>query len=306
MAKPIYCGTSSWGDRSGGKYSPIDETIIKEGVVEAIVSPELFAKVRAKLGTISGRRYQRRQEYPLRGLIFCGHCGEPMQGAFNRYKKRDGKRSYQYHQYLCAQYRWGPHLRTANCGHFAVDADRVLRWLVRALQEVFLGPGRDTLVQEIERQLRVTVKTTDSNAGRLQKRLKDLDKQIDRLRRAIAQIDDTGLVEQLRQSKAERERIAAELAQAGQFSTPRDIHREAQRIADRTWELGERLGDADPATLRELLQRTVSRITCRWDTTTTKSGRTRCPLAEGRVELRDHPLFCCLSRGVAHAEAWER
>jgi hypothetical protein len=120
--------------------------------------------------------------------------------------------------------------------------------------------------------------------------------------RAVARIDDDGLVEELRQAKAERERVEAEASQAGQVV---DARAEAVRLADTVWQLGERLGSADPAVLREVFGQLVSRITCRWDTAT-KSGRTWATLAEGRVELRDNPYLRALSGGGDYAPAWQR
>jgi len=155
---------------------------------------------------------------------------------------------------------------------------------------------------QFECLLRATAKGAQNGPKRLLRRLRDLeDQEISRVRRAIRRIDDDRLVEEFR--KAERERVAQDLAQTGQFTTPEDIRREAERRAALLREVGERFGDADPATLRELLQSAVSRIVCRWKRTKTGTGRTRHQLAEGRVELRNHEMFRRLWGGVAHAEA---
>ena len=77
------------------------------------------------------------------------------------------------------------------------------------------------------------------------------------------------------------------LAQAGKYATPADARAEAERLADSVWQLAEGLDDADPAVLRELLGQLVARITCRWDTSPMKGGRTRAVFAEGRLQLRD-------------------
>ncbi len=66
-------------------------------------------------------------------------------------------------------------------------------------------------------------------------------------------------------------------------------------------ELAERLKSSDPAVLREILRQTVSRITCRWERKETKTGKPRCVLSGGKVELRGHGLFSCLTGTGAHA-----
>jgi hypothetical protein len=82
----------------------------------------------------------------ITGLIYYAHCGQPMYGGAVGTKNHNGQRIYRYAQYCCATYGLGSP-RNTTCGHFTVDAQRVLAWLVQALQEEFLGPGRDTLVQ---------------------------------------------------------------------------------------------------------------------------------------------------------------
>jgi hypothetical protein len=149
--------------------------------------------------------------------------------------------------------------------------------------------------------LRAAANNADEAPGRLSGRLADLDKKIDRLRRAIAQVDDEGLIEQLRHAKQEREQVAGELAQAGRFTTPADVEAEAERVVAKVWGLADALADANPATLRELLAELVYRIDCRFDKIRTPGDRTRCPLIEGWVELRDFPGFG-LSGGVRYQQ----
>ena len=59
--------------------------------------------------------------------------------------------------------------RNTTCGHHIIDAERVLGWLVQALQETFVGPGRDALVREIKAQLAGETKTSGATQGRLVK-----------------------------------------------------------------------------------------------------------------------------------------
>ena len=176
------------------------------------------------------------------------------------------------------------------CGRNPIDAQRVLGWLVHKLQEVYLGPGRDALVQEIKRQLKAEPKANSGDVERLQKRAADLEREVSRLVKAIRTIDAAELVEELALVQAERERVKAELAQAGRLTDPVDLDAEAERIADGLWEIGEHLNDSDPAVLREVLRQFVSRITCRWETSKGKS-RSRSRLVGGTVELRAQTPF---------------
>jgi hypothetical protein len=286
-----------WGDVHRGKYAPVTESVTLDGAYEPIVSPKLWARVQERLAKIGRKRYARRADFPLRGLLVCQHCGRLMHGYTVR---RDGR---VYQRYACSQYRGDRHLAEGGCGHFTVPADLVLKWLTRALQELLLGPARSEVIDALERHFDAPTKAAPETARTHEKRLGELDRRINRLRRAVARIDDDGLVEELRQAKADRARVEAEAAEIGQVT---DARAQAARLVDQAWALGEKLGTADPAILREVFGQLVSRITCQWDTTTTPSGRTRAKLVEGRVELRDNPLLRSLSRGVAYAEAWER
>jgi len=193
---------------------------------------------------------------------------------------------------VCATYAgYGRDCRhNTTCGRNAIDANRILAWIVHKLQEVFLGPGRGVLVEEIKRQLSAEVKTTTTDAARLEKRAADLDRQVSRLVKAIRTTDAAELVEELTITQAERNRVKAELAQASRFTDPMDLDTEAERIADSLWNMGERLDDSDPAVLREVLRQFVSRVTCRWEPY--QAGKyIRSRLVGGTVELREQSLF---------------
>ena len=191
---------------------------------------------------------------------------------------------------------------TRRCGRHPIDAERVLGWLIHKLQEVFLGPGRDALVQEIKKQLQGETKANSGDVERLQKRAADLEREVSRLVKAIRTLDAAELVEELALVQAERDRVKAEIVRAGRFTDPVDLDSEAERIADGLWEIGQHLNDAEPAVLREVLRQFVSRITCRWETSKSKSQRqTRCRLVGGTVELREQgPLSVCGAVVTSH------
>jgi len=180
-----------------------------------------------------------------------------------------------------------------SCGRNPIDANRVLSWIVHKLQEVFLGPGRGVLVEEIKRQLAAEATTNTGDVKRLEKRGADLDREVGRLVRAIRTIDAAELVEELVLVRTERDRVKAELARAGRFTDPTDLDTEAEQIADGLLEVGGQLTASDPAVLREVLSRFVSRITCRFDQKPGKV-RSRSRFVEGTVELREQSLFSVL------------
>jgi hypothetical protein len=300
-----YVGTARWGARATGKYhiaegdeivaangkhsgerKPEEDVIAVENAHKGIIPVDLFNRVQAKLPPKSSKpckpyRPRRKADYPLAGLMYCGHCNQPMFACTRRGADRRGNKAYTYHYYVCSSY--SKEVYNSKCGRHPVDADIVMRWLTAKLQEIYLGPGRDALVREIRTQLRAEPKGNKRDVARLEKRLADLDREIGRLVKAIRTLDAAELVEELAVVREERVRVKAELTEAQKLSGPVDLDAEAERIADRLWEVGERLADSDPAIVREVVRQFVHKITCRWETAKRKHGRNR--LVGGKVEL---------------------
>jgi DNA invertase Pin-like site-specific DNA recombinase len=301
-----YAGTAQWGVMASGKYheaqadnivaangkhhtprkKPEQDIITVESAHEGIISLDLFNRVQAKLPKSKSFQSKRKADYPLSGLIFCGHCHQPMHGQTLFAKDRCGDKQYIYHNYVCSTYANDVN---STCGRHPIDADLVLGWLTNKLQEIYLGPGRDALVEEIKKQLQDEPKVKSNDLERLKKRLANLEKEVNRLVKAIRTTDIGELVEELSLVQAERGRVKAELAQAGKLTDPIDFDAEAERIADGLLEIGEKLTDSDPAIVREVLNQFVSKITCKWE----RYGKTKTKsrLIGGTVELRPQTPF---------------
>ena len=323
-----YAGGSSWGKAARSDYhdvhgedivpiatnnrgkrkwrrKPAGEAIAVDGVHEGIIDPKLFARVQRKVARHNGhRRTGTKARYPLSGLIYCEHCGKTMEGNTRRLFGSDGGTAHEYPQYLCGTYsKFGPDgQNNTTCGHHPIDAQQVLAWLVYALQKTFLGPGRESLVQEIKKQLNAEPKANSGDVARLEKRAADLEREVSRLVKAIRTIDAAELVEELALVQAERDRVKAGIATAGRFTDPMDVDTEAERAADMMLDLGKRLTDPDPAVLREVLRQFVSRIDCRWKQEPSKTGKQlRCEFLKGTVRLRPQPLDDASCGEVGHS-----
>ena len=142
----------------------------------------------------------------------------------------------------------------SGCGHFRVSADNLLAWIVPALREAFLGPGRDELVNRIKAELEARTSRTGDDSGRLERRLTTLDGEITNLVKLARMTPDVAEVAaELERLQTERERVKAELLRVAGTTRPNDVESEARRIADQVWQLGEALTRAKPETLRKLL-----------------------------------------------------
>jgi hypothetical protein len=172
LRNPIYCGTSRFGAAVFAKYhhadrdeivavngnkgklrrKPQEEWTLTPGTHQGVIPVDLFNRVQAKLPIGPKRERRPKAVYPLSALVYCGHCGKAM----------TGKRDRGLVQYICTTHlRRGKRGKT-DCGRHTLDARHVEAWLVQALQEYYLGPGRAELVDEIKRQLRSEAKTGKS------------------------------------------------------------------------------------------------------------------------------------------------
>ncbi len=318
LKNPIYRGVTRWGVQSQARYHtnrgeeivPVDqdggrsiEDAIEVNGGKGLIDPKLFDQVQRRMTKRHRNRPRTRADFPLAGLLVCQHCGQIMHGNTDSRTDRNGKKAYRYQKYLCATYNRHGNQNDTGCGHFVVPAEAVQNWLIKALQKVFLGPGRDAMVAEIKKQLKAQGKGNRSDTKRLAARVAELDEDIGRLVKAIRSIDAPELVREMADARGERDRLKAELSRIGQHTAPGDAQAEAERIADTMWELGERLSDAEPATLKELFSRMVDRIECRWEQVKLASGRIRNQLIGGQVFLNDQGELSCLFFGGDSAKA---
>jgi site-specific DNA recombinase len=294
LTRPEYRGCSRYGATPGnGKYHAVqgDEIVPVNGrrlaadaiVVnggDGLVDGKLFDQVQRRLRRRSNHHAAARSDFPLSGLVYCAHCGRPMTGRTVRRRKR-GK-AYTYIWYICPSYTEKG--TRSGCGHYRVDAGKLLGYLVAKLQEVLLGPGRDELTREIRRELEARHNGTGGDAKRLQSRLVALDAEVRnlvRLARTAPDVDE--IAGELAQARSERESIKAELSRVGRVV---DVEAEARAAVDRLWNLGRRLGKADPLELRTLLRQAVGRIVCQFQKgDRTASGRVRCSFVKGSIGL---------------------
>jgi hypothetical protein len=286
-----------------GGVRKVAEDAIEIAGSGGVVPAELFDRVQRKIARRRGKPKASRGDYPLSGLLYCESCGQALHGHANTRPNRQGRKAYTYYSYECPTYNSRGRRNKSGCGHFVIGAAAVEAWLIPALQKVYLGPGRGELVEHLEKALRRQANSGRADVERLQGRLAELDREVARLVKAVRTVDAPELLTELVEAREERSRIKATLTQAGRCKAAENVQAEAERIAGFVWQLGESLSAAEPAVLRELFQRMVSRITCRWERGPEKNGRVPCKLVGGRVELRPLPEFSCLSSSQDYAEA---
>jgi DNA invertase Pin-like site-specific DNA recombinase len=292
LRRPYYAGIARYGHEACGKYYTTQgEDIVRAtmragkptrkieqhivlvpGAYQAIIDPELFKRVQRKIRNRQTAQfrppYTPKHFFPLSGLLVCAHCGRPMHSDHEI--SRRGNKTYQYQRYLCATYVQygldGTNNRT--CHHFAVKAERVLAWVIGAIQELYLGPGRAELVKTIRARLKAR-KIDRGYRERLETRIRELDGRIAALVNAIGTAPNVPeLARELENLDCQREdlgrQLAAEAQRLKRLAGKNEAQDEAEQIANQLTAEVDRLTDVDPAIVREALHRFIEKIECRW------------------------------------------
>lgn len=279
LKDPAYIGRNAYGRRRVGEFFTVikskveaaettkrtkfvqqNEWTIKDGCHDPIISVDLFHRVQAVMTRRSGPRGPSRGDFPLTGLLRCGHCGYTMSGRNVVNKQHSRVRTYR--RYECQGYQQnGP----ARCQYSAIDADALANALIDKLLPDWLTPGNvKKLREEIGRQdeaaqkadpdklkaLRRIVDQAEGEINRATDELLQTDKpaQIDRLRKRINQLSN-------KQEKAQTELKALEATQPD---------RNAEAEIDAAMAKVERLRKAktanDRGEQRSILHEAVARI----------------------------------------------
>jgi DNA protecting protein DprA len=346
LTSPVYCGDTVWNRRHGGKYhevaggeiratpgkkrqvrwrNPAEDVLVVPDTHEPLVGRDTFARVRQKLKTQQGNRCPRQgnAKFVFTGLVFCMHCGSPMHGCTNVQPQRNKKgevvrpKCYPYRRYICGRYNA---FGRAGCTCNTITERQLLNAVVRRIQQDFLAPENlQKLREEMARQLAGRSGADPGQAKRLRAKVAELDRQIgqgaEKLLTAPADLMEL-LVGKLREWRQQRDQAQAELdAAEAQARRPAPAPEATiDRALGYLQSLHERLGQADPALLRETVREAVARIEC-WFTHIPlgKKGRQRSVLERGLIHVRPDVVIVRdvpggLARGIdgaAHRGALE-
>lgn len=216
LRNPRYKGTyifnrrakrTSKNTRNNHKYKPVEEQIIIEDGVPAIVSKELWEKANAARKYMAKTSTNARHKYLLSGLLYCGECGSKLHGNY---------RFHDSHNYTT--YRCNKQATRLDCKSREMRAEPLEDFVINSLCTHFFDPENiDIITDELNRKLReemdadreeikaahysiAGLKTARNNlvdaiaehgySSILSKKLKDIEEQIERYEKMIS--DDEG------------------------------------------------------------------------------------------------------------------
>jgi hypothetical protein len=219
------------------------------------------------------------------GLARCGHCGSKMQGHT---RIMPGKRGPLVYRYLACD---GARRRPGNCREVSVREDKLLPFLVRKLQEVYLSPERlEGLRAQLKERQEAKREGDPERAERLRVKLAALDADIKQgARNLVRATDNLDLIqEELSALRGQRERLLRELAgvEAAAARPAAEVAAQVDAAVGRLYTLGERLKDVRPENLRAVLRLLVWRVDLYFADPPAGQPGAWCRFAKGVVKLR--------------------
>ena len=234
----------------------------------AIVSPELWARVQARLDYFGRKPSEGRRRgllsravtspYLFSGLLKCGECGANLIiGTGGGKRMRDGRHLAAHPKYVCANY-----FNRGTCQNdLYIRRDVLEERLLSRLQIELLQPEViDYAIAEFGKQLRTALSSMSSEIAGVRKRKEQLEVEIRRLTDAIACGDPLdSLVSEIARRESELKAITKRLLSASTTSVDGRLQEIRQFVTRGIVDLRGLLG-RDAALAKSELQRHLSEI----------------------------------------------
>jgi site-specific DNA recombinase len=263
-----------------------EDTYVKEGTHEALITPEMFARVQRKLSARQWRCTPRADggDYLLSGLLVCGHCAHSMVGARRRTKRTGDRKKI----YYCSGYNL---YRRALCTYNKIEEDALLKAITRKIRQEFLDEGRlAQLREEVRRQDEEESFEDTAEVGRLQARQAEIDRRLDLGSERLTSEEDNDLIPGIRKSlqnlHQERKQVQAALDALARPSGRPEREEEVEKAIAQLDRLLEVFKHGNPAEVRAAIGEVVAKVELFFDRK--DHGRlTYCTFAKALIYLRE-------------------
>ena len=193
LDNPVYCGKIAFGRRAKEKVKGTknqyrqawqEEYIVADGQHEAIISEELWNKVREKrieTGIKQPSRVGKERSHLLTGLLRCPACGAPMYTNKHAWTNKDGTYKEIYY-YVCSRNR---NVRGKSCTYKAMLKKTEIEPLViEAIKELV---SNETFAKEVKSRIGTQIDTTtiDREIKNYESKLREVDLNKSRLENEI-------------------------------------------------------------------------------------------------------------------------
>jgi site-specific DNA recombinase len=314
LLRPVYTGVMAWNRRHEGKFHEVrggeiatasrmktsvrangpEDWVVCEAPHLAIVDRDVFDRVQKKLAENQHQRTPNRGKrvFALTGLLFCGHCGWPMHGAY-QHPHKDWQRG-GYIRYICGNYNIYRTRGGCLCNTFTESF--MLDVLSEKIAEHFRKPEiREALRVEIRRQEQAEREGKESPVVSVNARITELDRKIDdgteKWLTAPPGLTDI-IGRKLEQWRQERDRLHAERRElAKPAPSLDDLDAAVERILEGMDKLRENIA-ADPKGAKAILREIVEKVECRFTHVPYGATRRKSVLTGGTIHIREDVLLC--------------
>ncbi|MDE6471213.1 MAG: recombinase family protein [Eubacterium sp.] len=180
-----------------GKYNshankPEDEIVRIPNAVPKIIDDETFNKVQARLNQNKRKvgSYKSKSNYLLSGLIVCGECGFHYQG-----NSRKGGSGTIYSSYRCGKKQ----NHKIGCGNSEIEKNKLENFVIEQLQNyLFSDEAINEIAHQVNEYNKSIAKTNNEDLILFQKQLKQINKQIANITKAIARgVDENIMIDEI-------------------------------------------------------------------------------------------------------------
>jgi site-specific DNA recombinase len=268
------------------------DVIRKENTHEAIVTPELFAAVQARLKSKRHRTEKNaKRGYVLAGVLYCGHCGYSMQG-----KKSHTAGGRPRLQYTC----YGFHTQgPTTCRYRAAYEDDVLSAVGDLIWDELMGDAGKAWEARLRESLHERNENAPKDAERLRNEMAALERNVKKARGNLALLDADmipDVTRQIREWEARHKTLAGRLAEVERHAKRvTNIEGRVKEARERMCAIGHMFREGQREFDRRLLAEEVERVELGWaeeEVTTPKRGTyVRSRLASVTVVFKPESLL---------------
>jgi site-specific DNA recombinase len=289
LRNQAYAGTLAAGKSRRGKYhrlgldgtveaikpgsvpnkKPAEAAVEIRGAHDALIAPDIYEAVQARLRRHAGRLHTRKNVFLLSGVLRCGTCGTPMHGHYCQ--NHSGRVENLY--YVCRSWQ-------SKLGCTTFRGAEIEAYVWKLLDALVTSPGaKDRICAAIKRQ--IASPAPETTTGQVRHSLDEIDRRIAIGRRNLfaAEKDDAepmkAMLQELKEQKKRLEKLLRQQAPAGRTELS---EKAAVAMIDG---ISERLRSADKRIAAELIREIFEGITVY----RRKIG-TRCYFLRGKAVLR--------------------
>lgn len=164
------------GRRNTSKKKPIEEQVIKEGIIPKVLDSKLFGEVNEliKKNKYKPGRMKAKVNYLLTGKVFCGKCGASYNG--NSYRNSKSKENTLLCYYKCSGKCKNPSMRKDDLEHIIINQLSV---------HCFSKEAMDNIVIRVKELYQERRKETQDDIGPIKKEIKELESTIENWMQAL-------------------------------------------------------------------------------------------------------------------------